>query len=66
MSKLKRKAKTIKLNQLKEILNQFDENAKIELMEDNSIWVTDKKNDRVINLQSLINDIARGRRWEND
>ena len=62
MSKLKRKAKTIKLNQLKEILNQFDENAKIELMEDNSIWVTDKKNDRVINLQSLINDIARGRR----
>lgn len=62
MSKLKRKAKTIKLNQLKEILNQFDENAKIELMEDNSIWVTDKKNDRVINLQSFINDIARGRR----
>ena len=62
MSKLKRKAKTIKLNQLKEILNTFDENAKIELMEDNSIWITDKKNDRVINLQSLINDIARGRR----
>lgn len=62
MSKLKRKERVITIKQLKEILNIFDENAKIELMEDNSIWVTDKKNDRVINLQSLINDIARGRR----
>lgn len=52
MSKLKRKARVITIKQLKEILNIFDENAKIELMEDNSIWISDKNN--INTLQALI------------